>query len=359
MIVSICLLYLAVTTFAQPYEPTFLYDEITPPNQPWGIDLLAPIGDQDDDGFDDILMTVWEGVGDHYHLRILYGAEEPPYRMLDFAHINVDTSEETYWWSQNRHSGCGDYNGDSYIDIMVELRIDSPQQHSQIYLWFGGPELFDTIWDWRSGSFEDYFIHGAIGDYDGDSRSDFIRRLHSSNYTGYDFHSGDADHISTTPTWSYGIEESFGFANSTEGFGDINGDSYADFTFQHVIFDSAGLEADTIYHLFWMGGPEADSLPDITVVVPANEALSGVWRILGDVNGDGYDDIMASNMSNPELPYPEISLGSESLDFDFSYAHVDPPDWYFPFDKPVDLGDINDDGYGDTGFRNTSYPGGG
>jgi hypothetical protein len=356
MRVLICLLYLTLVSFAQPYEPTLLYDWISEPDGPFGVTVLSPIGDQDNDGFDDILMSVWEGVGTYYNLRIVYGGAAEPYRTVDFGHISPDTSTLENTWIQMDFSGCGDYNGDGYTDILADL-WGGAIEGIELFLWLGGGVPFDTILDWRSGSLERLQLHGQIGDYDANGLDDFIRSYGSSDNRTFRFYSGSYPDMPSNPTWEYGPGVTH-YATNPNGFGDINGDGWSDFTYDYGVYRD--LELDSLYTQFWLGGPDADSLPDITLAYDMpDHHVPGTWRIVGDMNGDSIADLLTTNFSNPEAPFPEIYYGGAPLDFETPDAYFNNPDWYFSDTWFANLGDINGDGCEDIGFRDSDYPMGG
>jgi hypothetical protein len=369
MRVLICLLCLAVISFAQPYEPTFLYDEIGEIGQGIGNGFMAPLGDQDHDGYSDILYTVndvengetqWTN-----YLRIVYGADSPPYRTLDFAHTLTDTTQGAQHWTQWTHHSCADYNGDGEIDIMVELYPNAGGFVSgQMYLYLGGPVLFDTLWDWRSDGFEGLTSYGSIGDYDADGSADYIRANYDSTVN---FYSGGWPNMQSSPTWTLGVATYP--VPMRLGSGDINGDGWGDFTFQEITTYYWGdtLVQDSAYTYFWLGGPGADSIPDITLGIDIPYASHspqwvGYWRIIGDVNGDGYDDLITWSQRNQDLSRQYIYAGGNPPNFETPIGYFDPPAAIaeiFGLLEFENLGDINGDGYEDTGFYDLEPPLGG
>lgn len=353
MFVSFLIILLSVSVLqAQPYEPTFLLDEISEPDWMLGRYVLASIGDQDDDGYDDILMSVDDGTYLSNHLRIIYGDSTPPYRTLDFAHTNVDTSEVEYRWYQKWNTSCGDYNGDGYTDIMVEL-CQGEAVNPRMYLFLGGPVLFDTLWDWRASEHQFWKSLGTIGDYDGDGQDDFIQA------TGWDtynhivrYFSGDWPDRDTEPTWTYERSEDHSYVELPMYSGDINGDDWPDFTFGAYRWEED--QIDSVYYDFWFGGLGADSVLDLTIAHDYTSVYTGRWKIIGDVNGDGVDDLMA-RIAESGITHCDIYYGCDPVDFEVPDAQIDYPVFAFAYNNYVILGDINDDGYDDMGFYDYEY----
>ena len=165
------------------------------------------------------------------------------------------------------------------------------------------------------------------------------------------------------PTWQYSPPSGFGDYWSSHGFGDINGDNWPDFTYPS--WEPTGPETGFPHYEFWFGGPGADSLPDIELVYDEWDESARDWRILGDVNGDGFDDMIAGDYEASDWGIPEIYFGGNPPDFEEPDAFLNYPDWYFLFTANneasgiANLGDINNDGCDDIAFSCWSHPGGG
>jgi len=334
---------------AQPYEPTFLLDVQGEPGQSLGLGVLVSIGDQDGDGFDDILLNVQESDNPWYgHLRIVFGGPAAPYRTLDFGHVGADTCYRCRW-QQLYRSTCGDYNGDGETDIMIGM-ASSWGVAERMYLYLGGPGVFDTVWDWRSDGFG-LVSHGTVGDYDADGHADYIRSDPNSTNTHFSYYSGTWPNLSSLPTWIYGRAGGTGNYGMESGYGDATGDGWPDF-----VYECWGCESgDSDYVDFWYGGPGADSIPDFTLVYWRSMYHPADWRIIGDVNGDGVDDLMANTYENPELPVGKVFLGGLPLDCVHPDGQFTPPSWEFIPDHFAVLGDVNDDGCEDMGFYSAGH----
>jgi len=84
------------------------------------------------------------------------------------------------------------------------------------------------------------------------------------------------------------------YAHSARGAGDVNGDGYADLIVGEIYNDVGGADAGRAYVYF--GGPGADSVADLTFTGEAAGDNLG-WSVAGagDVNGDGYADLIAGS----------------------------------------------------------------
>ncbi len=133
---------------------------------------------------------------------------------------------------------------------------------------------------------------------------------------------------------------------------DLNNDVYDDFVYINL-FDNP------TEHLFYFGSPIPDPIPDLELIGPSHSGFPS-WG--GDLNGDGYNDIVygvRSGMTDPGNIY--ICLGGDCIDIEpelilhgGNYA----PDPYNLCFTGINGGyDFNGDGYDDilAGGRGPSY----
>jgi hypothetical protein len=85
--------------------------------------------------------------------------------------------------------------------------------------------------------------------------------------------------------------------------GDVNGDGYDDLHVGH------GNSMDTTSFVYY-GGPSFDSIPDL--VLPDHTERT---RAVGDLNGDGYDDFMSSlAIESSSFSYVKVYYGGPNVD---------------------------------------------
>ena len=140
-----------------------------------------------------------------------------------------------------------------------------------------------------------------------------------------------------------------------EGIGDFNGDGYADFVvcysqYIDLYFGNAQFKPQ-IAHRFYMpplGPPPYRGLYNY---------YPGFAYKIGDVNGDGYSDLMiiTGDTSYARVyPYAEIIMGGSKLDTIPKFKYYPPYYWdMLMSDRVYPLGDLNGDGYND--FAIASY----
>lgn len=324
----------AALAFGQPYDPVILFEvEGDTLNQQLGHHTLVPVGDVDGDGYDDILANaftnghVWPASREW---RIYYGSADGTERYISFARLDSIPRAHVVEYD----GFFDDMDGDGNLDIFAAFIRDNSSGYSFMrVLYHGGPD-FDTIPDWASPWQAEVYGNGHIvGDYDGDGHADYVTV--EFNAGRFRFHRGGAQPDSL-PSWSFG-RSAYDYGVRNGGFGDVNGDGYDDFlrySTQAAWPDSEALD-------LFLGGPQADSLPDLTLRYPYY--LGHRWRIVSDLNGDGCDDIFGS-MGCQEENYPCIYFGGNPPDFEGDlqlFPGSSSPGYIWQ----SGVGDINGDGY--------------
>lgn len=164
-----------------------------------------------------------------------------------------------------------------------------------------------------------------------------------------------------------GIDDTDITGRTVSGAGDVNGDGYADLLFGARNADVNGnQDAGESYIVY--GGPELDpivSLADADVLIEGIDAFDGSGAIVsgaGDVNGDGYADVLISAYpANPEGSEPILAgecylvYGGPALPSIVSLADLGGNGVRFGGIDPGDnaglgldgVGDVNGDGYAD------------
>jgi hypothetical protein len=146
------------------------------------------------------------------------------------------------------------------------------------------------------------------------------------------------------------------FGRKIIGVGDINRDGCDDFVVSVTLNTSPPQGQFAIY----FGGSPPDSIPDILFQNPYSDGgFDADARNIGDVNGDGYDDIaVGGNYPSENVGRVFIYYGGNALDTipDIVLAQG-PSDDAFSSNF-CGLGDINGDGYGDIAVQAVNYQSG-
>ncbi|RPJ23476.1 MAG: hypothetical protein EHM35_17220, partial [Planctomycetaceae bacterium] len=203
-------------------------------------------------------------------------------------------------------STAGDINSDGYSDVVIGREGYSGDQSSEgaVYVFYGSktglpasPDL--TLEGNLNGAYLGTSV-GAAGDVNGDGYGDVIAGAY--NYSNgqsmegavYIYH-GSSTGLLPDPTI---IESDFPNANtggSVDTAGDVNGDGYSDVVVGTNLYDN-GEDNEGAVYLYY--GSASGVSPAPAWMVQGNQFGSELGRQVsaaGDVNGDGFGDVVAGN----------------------------------------------------------------
>jgi hypothetical protein len=239
---------------------------------------------------------------------------------------------------------------------------------SEAHAVFDGP--LDTLAAWSlEGDPGDVLGEGlaSAGDVNGDGFSDVL--IGSSTWDGAVadegavwLHLGSNDGL-LPASWTTAGQPGSMFGLGVTGIGDVNGDGFGDFAVPARAWTDTESEQGRV--AVWFGaedGPAAS--PDWTILGEAAGAHLG-WSVssAGDVNGDGFGDLL---VSAPDLDGSRLDEGRVDLYFGSASGPATSPDWSWTLtqvhgdDAATDgtdpgggnntlatLGDVDGDGYSD------------
>jgi len=257
-------------------------------------------GDFNNDGFSDVLLGAFgwnNGQGKDY----LYLGSPAFFDSASFTFVgNSDSLDDAF---DLDISNVQDVNGDSIADFLIPAYYCETGGYVEIF--FGGVAL-DTIEDWLVKKQAQFYLEtfgystDSTGDVNGDGWSDFIicggDPDADSSYMEIYFGGPDLD---TIPDWHYATTQFVQYPFQVNGLGDVNGDGYDD-----ILAYKPVTSAPYFPGLLFFGGSPMDTIPDM-------EFLPGMIAggAIGDVNGDGYCDMVAST-GGPSHVY----FGSANMD---------------------------------------------
>ena len=330
---------------------------------------VSPAGDVNGDGFADVIVGASlfdNGQIDEGRAFAIHGSAEVPFIAWS---DEGDQPSAAFGWSV---ATAGDVNGDGFADVIVGAylydNIESQEGRSDVY--YGSANgLSQGVPDWTgegdqaSAAFG--YAVGTAGDVNGDGFSDVIvgAIFHDNGEENegraYVYH-GEASSLTRDPIWTGERDQIFAeYGESVASAGDVNGDGYADVIIGAPNYENGevGEGLAFVYH----GGAAG------LVHLPAWSAESnqaGTWygwsvASAGDMNGDGYSDIL---VGAPFYDNGQSNEGRAYLYLGGAAGLANAPAWTTEGDQAeahygisvATAGDVNGDGYSDVlvGARN-------
>jgi hypothetical protein len=198
--------------------------------------------------------------------------------------------------------GFTDVNADGYADVLVGASQGGETKRGEGYVFLGSPSsgLGSGFLLYAPANADDFGMVVPAGDVNGDGFDDVIvgaqlATQQDSVRSGraYIYFGGVGGTFDTTPDAILDGElDDDGFGFSIGGGGDVNGDGFADVVVGAYRNDAGGIDAGRAY--VYLGGAGAfDTTPDaILTGVAQGDWFGHSVAIAGDVNGDGFADVV-------------------------------------------------------------------
>jgi len=227
--------------------------------------------------------------------------------LLPSESIAEDIFDSTEWITNGEQAesyfGCavasaGDINGDAYDDIIIgAYGYDNAETGAgKAYVYYGASSGPGTIADWSAqGSFRYHSVGQSVataGDVNNDGYDDVI--VGAWNYDQVFVFYGSSSGLKETPDWTadFGADprEWFGYSVSTAG--DVNNDGYDDIIIGMPGYGN-GQSGEGRSLVFHGSADGLNATPNWTFEINQQDAHLGYSvSTAGDVNGDGYSDVI-------------------------------------------------------------------
>ncbi|MBN1153806.1 FG-GAP repeat protein [candidate division KSB1 bacterium] len=315
----------------------------------------AFIGDINQDGFDDIITSAPYndyGAIDAGKVYLILGKASGWYRGINLRNAAASFySTSTNGLFGYSVDGIGDVNGDGVVDFAIGER-----GKGKVYIFFGRKSVdwgfnchannanviisSEQYGDWagwrvsRAGDvngngIDDLLVAAPMHDHDGQDRGKVYVIFGRSSGWPSNFANADASFIGE------GANDQAGW--DVQDAGDVNRDGYDDFLIGAWYNDSNGYDSGEIYLIKgkpggWYRNTSLSGVGDHFAGEHAGDYAGFSVATPGDVNGDGWNDIVASETYNseayywggkilvfvsdgPPAPEPELSVNPDHLDF--------------------------------------------
>lgn len=263
---------------------------------------VAGVGDLDNDGFDDIAVGArWSDRAgkDKGAVWVVFGST-PSFGSRQLVLIGNTDGQAGFGHSV----AGGDFNNDGFSDLVVGAPFDGPSGEwgiGKVQIFFGGanmdPNVDLTFLGEMSGNNFGWSV-ACAGDLNADGYDDLVVGARwyglwpeTGRGKAYVYFGGDP--MDTTADIELVGENSDDWLGySVAGAGDVNGDGFDDVLISAPYYPG-GSAAGRAYLLYGSTGTSMDNVPDVIFDGAANHDQFG-WSVDGgsDMNKDGFDDII-------------------------------------------------------------------
>ena len=259
-------------------------------------------------------------------------------------------------------SSAGDFNGDGYGDVIsgANLNDGGGANSGRAYIYFGAgipDNSADVILTGAASNDQFGYSVSYAGDVNGDGYSEVIVGAPFNDDGSADagkayVYFGGSVPDNTADVAFTGAVAGDQFGTSVSSAGDINGDGFTEVIAGANLYDVGGLHTGRAYVYFGAANSEMDNAADVILTgIAAGDQFGFSVSSAGDMNGDGYSDLMSGAILNDA---GGLSAGRVYIYLN-SMTGTDIADEFFTAESAGDefgfsissAGDINGDGFSD------------
>src|SRR5688572_665638 len=324
--------------------------------------VVSSAGDVNRDGYDDVIVSAPgydHGQRDEGRAYLYLGSK------YGLAKLPAWTTESNQANAPIWHvAAAGDVDGDGFGDVIVTSRAYSNGEYLEgiAFLYRGSPSGLEASPAWSAEGNEQaaylgYSAAGA-GDVNGDGFGDVLVGAllgdlsHVPQSEGAVFlYLGSPWGLAPSPAWSAaGNQNSSGFGSAL-ATGDVNGDGYGDVAVGAGAF-SHGQRGEGRVFLYLGSAAGLAASAAWTAEGDQVNASFGVSVAAGDVDGDGYDDVVVGNLGYDTGLFGIYGEGRILVYRGSASGPSTTPDWIVTGDQggcgfgiTLATGDLDGDGY--------------
>lgn len=246
---------------------------------------VSGAGDVDGDGYDDVAVAAYYADGVDGRVTVYRGSAAGVSATADTTLSGADEQGLGYGLA-----GAGDVNGDGYDDLIVGAYLTASRDGAA-FVYHGSASGLATTADtslYGTGTGSLGWAVAGLGDIDADGYDDVAI---GSPYDGdglVDVYHGSSSGIGSSATLTLSAPAgaaAFGYAL---GGADVNFDGFAD------LFAGAPNTSSVTGEAYVFEGSSAglSAVPTTLTGGSAGEAFGGAVSSAGDIDGDGYDDML-------------------------------------------------------------------
>ncbi|MES2772772.1 MAG: FG-GAP-like repeat-containing protein [Bacteroidota bacterium] len=320
---------------------------------------VSSAGDVNGDGYSDVIASAWNNKTFHIYNGSPTGIKwtAPAFRAIGTQAYSVSTA--------------GDINGDGYSDIIAggQDYANLQEMEGAVFVYYGSASGISAtavqIIESNNANARMGCSVACAGDLNSDGFSDVVIGAwgYSNGQTGEGvaliYYGSATGLVTASPTMLEANQADASFGHSVAGAGDVNGDGFSDILVGAPKYDNGQNDEGR----FWVYYGSLTGVSSSGTGYEANIALNRLGTVVdaaGDVNGDGYSDVVVSALTTPALGYPQGTVYvyhgspaglSSSYNTRLPGASIAPEFGY----SVAGAGDMDGDGFGEIIIASKTY----